>query len=383
MKNIFTLIILGSSLSLIAQNPPPDEDALENVIVEKYYVAGPEDVQSGLPLGATTYRVFLDLKPGYELQQINASIPHPVTIGSSAGFYNSEFGATFGSDFLPLLLNFGTAALDSYVTIKAGTQSSSAIVKTLDTDGSLLTGAEGFLQNVDEEAGISVLEADGLIPNVGNLQLVSQLGLGDQLIQMFGTTNSASTEFYSDNGAWFNLDGIVADTEENLICIGQFTTLSCAFNFKLNIQIIIPEELLTDPISYSVIRFVAETHPEDSVLNASNDNFYIYQKDFLDFSVGDDECLVSTRNAEHLQNDWKVLPNPASDVLNISLSKDFQDLSYAIYDLSGKLVANAGLGNQSTSTMIEVNTQDLENGVYLIQLRTANLVSTKKFVVLH
>lgn len=379
MKNIFALIIFGSSISLIAQNPPPDEDALENVIVEKYYVTGPEDVQSGLPLGATTYRVFLDLKPGYELQMITGGSTHTLTISSTAGFYNSEFGSTYGSDFLPLLLNFGTAALDSYVTIKASTQASSGMPKPLDLDGSLLTGAEGYLQNTDPSAGISVLEADGLIPIVGNVQSVSQLGIGDVLNQYFGTSNSADSEFTTNNGAWFNLDGISGDTEENLICVGQFTTLTCEFSFSLNIQILVPADLES---SYSTIRFVAETHPDDSVLNASNDNFYIYQKDFLNFAA-DEDCLVSTRNTDQLQNDWVVLPNPASEVLNISLAKDLQDLSYAIYDLSGKLVANAVLGNQSTSSMIELNTQGLENGVYLIQLRTENLVSTKKFVVIH
>ncbi len=378
MKNLFTLLTLGAACSLSAQTLP-DEDALENVIVEKYYVAGEGDVQSSLPAGATTYRVYLDLKPGYEVQQVIGTIPHPLTIGApGGGFYNSEFGSTFGSDFLPLLLNFGTASLDSYVTIKASTQTSAAIIKTLDTDGSVLTGADGYLQNVDPTAGISVLESDGFIPISGNVQSVSQLGIGDALNQYFSSYNSVGPEFTTENGAWFNLDGIQADTEENLVLLGQFTTLTCEFNFKLNIQVIIPQELQTG--GYAVIRFVAETHPEDEELNASNDNFYIYQKDFLNYNLGD-ECLVSAGDIDEIRNAWAIVPNPASDILNLSFTKDLQDVSYAIYDLSGKLLSNSNRGNTGSNSMVEVNTQHLESGIYLLQLRSAEAVSVKKFVI--
>lgn len=69
-----------------------------------------------------------------------------------------------------------------------------------------------------------------------------------------------------------------------------------------------------------------------------------------------------------------VYPNPATDVLNISLSNGTSIETVNIYNVSGKLVNTAKvIANQ-------INISDLSNGVYFIEVLTENGKLTTKFV---
>lgn len=69
-----------------------------------------------------------------------------------------------------------------------------------------------------------------------------------------------------------------------------------------------------------------------------------------------------------------VYPNPATDVLNISLSNGTTIETVNIYNVSGKLVNNTKLnGNQ-------IDISQLNNGVYMVELLTANGSFKTKFV---
>ena len=64
---------------------------LEKVIVEKYYVSDLNDATDtlggGLPVGSTTYRVYVDLAPGSVLKKIYGDANHPFSIQSTAPFF--------------------------------------------------------------------------------------------------------------------------------------------------------------------------------------------------------------------------------------------------------------------------------------------------------
>ena len=69
-----------------------------------------------------------------------------------------------------------------------------------------------------------------------------------------------------------------------------------------------------------------------------------------------------------------VYPNPATDVLNISLSNGTSIETVNIYNVSGKLVNNTKLnGNQ-------IDISQLNNGVYMVEVLTANGTFKTKFV---
>ncbi|MFM9051590.1 MAG: hypothetical protein ACKOKF_04615, partial [Bacteroidota bacterium] len=86
----FLLIALLTSLGSInvqAQN------GLQNVIIEKYYVSNAADSSSAagtLPVGSVTYRIYVDMLPGYNFQALYGVSNHPLRLQSSTSFFNDE-----------------------------------------------------------------------------------------------------------------------------------------------------------------------------------------------------------------------------------------------------------------------------------------------------
>jgi hypothetical protein len=375
MKSLYTLfaitLVLYSTKQLDAQ--PPDVDALEDVIVETYYISGPDDVQDGaLPLGSVTYRVYADLKPGYEIQQIIAESIHPINISTDGQFYNNGFGTSIGSEFIPALLSFNTAALDSYVTIGASTSGHFGIPKEDDEDATSLLGAtESFLQNSDPLAGIPLTEADGLL--AGDVDAISTFDSNGEISASFGlTTSDVSLE--STSVVWFNLFGISAPTEENKVLLGQFTVIGGDLNFCLNIQVIIPEELQTD--TRTSIQFVAVSHPSDEEFNNTEDAVIRYQKDALCFDSG----AVSTSDLEKAGIAIEIYPNPGHEEIMLQLNEEMRNARVEIFDMTGKLISSEILGFSGANQSFPINISNLDAGVYLLNVISDGKLGSKKFI---
>ena len=71
-----------------------DSLALENVIVERYYVSDSTDYTdttgNALPHGSITYRLFIDMKPGYSLQVVYGVPNHELFLKTSTTFFNDK-----------------------------------------------------------------------------------------------------------------------------------------------------------------------------------------------------------------------------------------------------------------------------------------------------
>jgi PKD repeat protein len=77
-----------------------------------------------------------------------------------------------------------------------------------------------------------------------------------------------------------------------------------------------------------------------------------------------------------------ISPNPVDDKLTLSISKDnIQMKSYQILDLTGKVIVNESLVNQSDFTKFEIQTSNLVEGVYLLKLESNEGTISKQFVV--
>ena len=72
----------------------------------------------------------------------------------------------------------------------------------------------------------------------------------------------------------------------------------------------------------------------------------------------------------------RVFPNPANDVINISLSKEI-NATITLLDISGKVVKTQALNGISTS----INTASLNSGVYFVTINDGTSVSTQKVVI--
>jgi hypothetical protein len=82
---------------------------------------------------------------------------------------------------------------------------------------------------------------------------------------------------------------------------------------------------------------------------------------------------------EHLQ--VSLYPNPAQDVLNISLSSDRQQqVGISILTVDGKVVMR-GSGSVNGSEFLPVNVSKLAKGFYLVRISTPEGVLVKKIVI--
>jgi hypothetical protein len=239
-------IILISKTGLYAQTrtkiTEEDKLALEGIIVEKYYVATKEDCKDTtggiLPKGAITYRIYADLKPGYHLQAVYGVPKHEFFFKTTTTFFNNKEGGQSGDQIFDSKLNNNTVALDSWVTIGVATKDRFGILKTEDTDGSLLKRS-------------TLDKADGLIL-AGQTQKLLYYGLD---LNFFSNDKNASY-FHSDNGSLAVVGGGKGQTPANQVLIAQLTT-NGKLSFELNLQIGTP--------TGHAVQFVAKNPEGDEI----------------------------------------------------------------------------------------------------------------------
>jgi hypothetical protein len=219
-----------------------DSLALEKVIVEEYYIADSSDYAdtSGgvLPKGSITYRIYIDMKQGYNLQMVYGSPKHELFLKTTTTFFNNkECMAYTGFNIDAKRINKNTVALDSWITMGAASRLHTGILKSEDNDGSILK------RN-------SLSKSDGLTK--GNLPYFKPFNID---LNFFNNVKDASY-FSTKNGAWAALGGVMGPTAENRVLIAQLTT-NGKLTFDLNVQIGTPDK--------GFVQFVAN-NPESSEL---------------------------------------------------------------------------------------------------------------------
>lgn len=283
MKNLTKRIpVAGKTILLIfivvlMKSFPSTAQGLERVIVERYYIADSLDAgyagEQNLPAGSVTYRIFMDLKPGYVLQSVYGDGSHEMKIGTTTSFYNHPvFGNNLANLILEPYLPNTVVMLDSWISVGAGAQLNFGVLKSDDdTVGTIVNRYKPYplLQNKSPLAGIPLMERDGL--QKGIPERVTAIGI-DSLLEMLDKqlAPGVGQEFKTSNGAWACLAGAKGpDPETNRILIGQFTT-SGTFYFELNVQIKKQGELAEQHVARGAKGQNQYAHPEliySSVLN--------------------------------------------------------------------------------------------------------------------
>lgn len=219
-----------------------DRNAVEDIIVEKYYTSTKEDqkdtVGGFLQEGSVTYRIYVDLKAGYHLQAVYAVPKHEFFLKTTTKFYNNKEGGAQSADQInDKHINDNNVALDSWLTIGVADEKRFGVLKTEDKDGSIL-----------KRKGLD--KTDGLYL-AGQTQKLLLFGLD---LAFFDNEKDASF-FHSSNGSWATIGGGKAQgemKEGNKILIAQLTTTG-KLSFELNLQVGAPNG--------AVIQFVAK-NPE-------------------------------------------------------------------------------------------------------------------------
>ncbi|MCB0815412.1 MAG: hypothetical protein KDB87_19885, partial [Flavobacteriales bacterium] len=224
---------------------------LEGLIVETYYIAEPNDAadtdgMGNLIQGATTYRIYVDMAPGYTLEAVYGAPAHTLEMQTSTFFYNQEDRGEATGDLIDgTRLDENTLAIDSWLTFGAAADGYWGVPKVDDPDGSIVGGANndggsnavpgGLLVNNDPNAGVELTVADGLVPMAASG--VTTIGFAN--LDAF-ETNTESL-FTTNSGAWSVLGGIAGldPAGENRILIAQVTT-NGDFSFELNMRLGVP-----------------------------------------------------------------------------------------------------------------------------------------------
>lgn len=223
------------------------QTGFEKLIVERYYVVSPADtvdaeLNGHLPLGAVTYRVFVDMAPVYRFQACYGVQGHELKLKTSTRFYNCP-GADgiLANDIHPSALKTRAGMLDSWISVGAAALDYQGLLKSEDDTARSLVfeNQQGILRNNDTSAGIPLTERDGirflrLQPTVNSFNLEQDLRLFD-----YSRRNEVGGTIRTTDGAWASYGGTVGPQPENRVLIAQLTT-DGLLEIELNIQLAVP-----------------------------------------------------------------------------------------------------------------------------------------------
>jgi len=226
---------------IVATTAAHAQDAIDSMFVEVYHVEPPAR-QGDNPL--VTYRIFVDLAPGHELQMVYGDERHKLRFWTSTAFENDTLaGAKFGHQIRKDRLNEGRAALDSYLTIGATDEGHLGVPREWDMDGSVLEcppypdrkrlrGLPG--------APPPLCSTDGRIAATDVPEAVDFRFASGYLHKARGF------DIETTDGAYAVLGGTPGVTDRNVVLIAQLTTTG-ELSYMVNLQIETPEHT---PVKY-------------------------------------------------------------------------------------------------------------------------------------
>ena len=245
MKRLYTICLFLLSGILSAQ------PGLQGIVVEPYYVTGKADASgfnSSGPIenGSVTYRIYVDLEPGYRFQAAYGSPDHPLEIASDRVFFNHNHSGNTHPNIIPERdLARDIVLLDSWVSAGAAAENHMGVPRKFDllVKDSYLKFKTGFLENTVRlsDTDISPLtvglsDCDGLT-RTETLPVTTIYNM-DSLGWAMGSVSRAK-RLYVENGAWacmgkgsFGADSLIG----NHVLIAQITTAG-KLDYKLNIMI--------------------------------------------------------------------------------------------------------------------------------------------------
>lgn len=220
---------------------PKGASPLEDIIVETYYIADAADAQGSidndggiLPEGSVTYRVFIDMLPGWEYQALYGLPNQELKIATSTSFFNNEDRGASTPSYSKSQAEDNTVMLDSWFSSGAAANGQMGVLKSEDNGIDNIVNGDGLLQNDISAIGTALTSQDGMI--AGSPQGVTFVGVETEVNEVFDATSQAGNSFSTTTGSIASLNGSSGPFESNRVLVGQFTT-DGVFSFELNIQI--------------------------------------------------------------------------------------------------------------------------------------------------
>ena len=241
------------------------QDGLEGIILEKFYISTKEDnskpeLSGHLAPGSITYRIYVDLKPGYTFQAAYGAPNHQLYIKSTNLFYNHvEYGAEYPNRIPLRTYSRNTSRLDSWLSVGGAGENQIGVLKSEDDSLNVSKTSGAYLKNNSKKMGVSLEVVDGMKEQY-NLAFPTFYQM-DSTIKGLGTitnTNTISTK----NGAWASMGkgSQGADSLSNKILIAQLTT-DGKLSYQLNLLIGTPDGKSEKYVAHNPIEGEF-THPD-------------------------------------------------------------------------------------------------------------------------
>jgi len=437
-KYLFTILLallLSSTLRLHAQ--------IEKVIVETYYISDANDATDTtggriLAEGSKTFRIFIDLEPGYKIKRMFGDQNHTLLFSSSDTIFNNldRPSAYFG-----YLVNKSwfssnpTIALDSWLSLGLATKTHSGVPKSIDPDNSFIGGtnngggsaeiASGLLSNADILAGVPLTLADGLVPATLNLTQWLDYGFKDiDLVDttVFGPQNPGNT--FQSNSVFLQQNaGVSGADSTNQVLVAQITTKG-DLRFELNLVVVDSNGVETTIVSRnpgiteiqsSKLIFPLPCGCRDPrYLEFSNsygcdlpnscrtlivlgcmDKLACNYNPIANSNVQETCCYPGYCNDRNLEvvcpekaiksqsglPEILFFPNPAGNSITLSISGMCQQNSTVeIYNLLGTRVLTQNIPANSGPSETAIDLTDFVNGLYLFHFQDGNQHMIKKIL---
>ncbi len=85
----------------------------------------------------------------------------------------------------------------------------------------------------------------------------------------------------------------------------------------------------------------------------------------------------ATKISKISNNNLMIYPNPVNDILNVNFGQTTENATIMIYNVNGQMIFSQNVNN---ATKTQVNTSDLQSGMYILQATENGKVSTTKFI---
>ncbi|MBI1836504.1 MAG: T9SS type A sorting domain-containing protein [Flavobacteriia bacterium] len=109
----------------------------------------------------------------------------------------------------------------------------------------------------------------------------------------------------------------------------------------------------------------------------------IYLDDINMYQGAPSNTIVTNGISENKATiDFSIYPNPTDKELNVDFSVTMdQDVVFTIYDVTGKMTQTNLIKAKTGSNMVLLNTESLNAGIYMLNIKTGNSTQMTQFVV--
>jgi len=138
------------------------------------------------------------------------------------------------------------------------------------------------------------------------------------------------------------------------------------------------DSLILDTLaSLCIAQFGTMVHQARVLYDFIYDNFHLYNENCPGLGNNNKtlQVLTSTTAKEY---SFGLFPNPAKDELFIHLPEGEKTFSVSIYDINGRMVYEATTECENSLSKLNL---DLENGVYMVNMKTENFSEAQKLII--